>query len=281
VSRAMLRSAGGTALSLGRVQGRWALREPVAEVAEPEAVAKLFGALSGVRIIDFLDPAAQGGAVTAVEEAGFAPGEEPAAVLVLESDLRDAGDASSVLRRVLEVGRTADLAGRNVYARVRHEVHRGGNADVVFERLVVVSGEQLAGIAMDPAAYISRRSFASPPSEVGGVVLKDGEEVRRYERTLDGWQAVTAAGSAALSRADSEGLGALLQVVMQAPASRVVLAEATTEGVQIELLSLGGLPIGEALIVFREGFIVHSRGVARVHDAQASQGAARWLAGMR
>jgi hypothetical protein len=37
------------------VQGRWGLREPVQEVAEPEAVSKLLGVLGNILVMDFLD----------------------------------------------------------------------------------------------------------------------------------------------------------------------------------------------------------------------------------
>jgi hypothetical protein len=261
------------------VQGRWALREPVSEVAEPDAIAKLFSTLAGVRIVDFLDsPAAAGGGT---QGRGLGAEEQRTAVLVLESDLRDAGgSAGSVLRRTLEIGQTADLAGRNVYARVRQEVIGQSGAAVEFERVVVVAGEGLAGIAMDPATYISRRTFVVPATEVGGVVLKVGDRMRHYERTLDGWRVRIEDAAIPLERSDEEGLAALLNMVMQAPAARVRLAEAPADpAASVQVMTLGGSPIGEAVITAdgAGGISVHSRGVERVHDAGGVRGARRWL----
>jgi hypothetical protein len=283
VSRAVLQSGSGAAsgtLSIGRVQGRWAVREPVSEVAEPEAIARLFSSLSGVRVVDFLDSP-----TATAQRTGLSAEEQPTAVLALESDLRNAdGSSGGVMRLTVAVGQTADLAGQHVFAQVRQELVGRAGIEVMFERVVVVAGEGLASIVMDPAAYVSRRTFATPAADVGAVLLQFGDVERRYERTLDGWRLKAEEGLTPLNRGDEEGITALLNLVMQAPAAHVRLTEVVTAAdVSVEITTLGGSPIGAVMLVAREdgGLSVHSRGIERVHVAQEARGVLRWLAAAR
>lgn len=276
VSRARLESRSAASLMLARVQGRWALREPVQEVAEPEVVGRLFTSLANVRVMDFLDDG-----VERPGQGAFV--DNPAAVLILESEMRDhaaPGAPVAVLRRTLAVGTTADLAGRNVFARIRQEMQRGSETTIDFERTVIVSGELLAAVAMDPAAYIARQSFTMPPSDVGSAVIRMGDREHRYKRTLDGWRQETEEGARPLSREEAEGFAALLQLLLQAPAAHVVLREGTEGSIaSVELTTISGNPLGEAVIIpAGEGLGIQSRGVLRLHDAQASQGVLRWMA---
>jgi hypothetical protein len=277
VSRVLLQGSAGT-LSLARVQGRWALREPVAEFAEPESVSRLFAALAQVRIMDFLDSG------RSPERTGLGPEDEPVALLVLETDLRDAtlaGAPAPVLQRTLAAGQTADIAGRSIFARVREEV-LGGPDDRQgprFDRIMVVSAETLAGIAMDPAAYISRRSLQIPEGDIGFLtLLRDGSE-RSLRRTLDGWRE-SGRESVPLDRADAESLKALLALLTQSQAARVLLGDASEEGLSVRVTTLAGDPAGEFVLHIHDeagSISVWSRGVKREHELRGLEALAHWM----
>lgn len=273
VARATLQGTAGT-LSVGRVRGRWAVREPVSDFAEPDAISKLFSSLANVRIVDYLDigPPAQTGL------------DAPIAVLTLESDLREeaSGSPAAVVRHTLEVGHTADLAGTNVFARVRREVQDGQGRAVELDRIIIVSGEALAAIAMDPATYISRRALQHPPGDIGVLSVRIGSTSVNYERTLDGWRRETGnGGRSAAERREEDGINALLSMLTQVPASAVAVAQGQAPiAAEIELKSLGGLPLGEVRIVqdsVGNVLATVSGAVRREYDTRANQAVIQWL----
>jgi hypothetical protein len=208
------------------VQGRWALREPVQEPAEPDAVARLSTALGGVLVTDYLDAGAP-------EKTGV---EVPAAEVVVEADVRSADGSARVMRQVVRVGRAADLSGKGVYA----AVERAGAM-----RTVVLSSAALDAINPDPAAYVARRALGGAAADVGKLtVTVAGGAARPFQRTLDGW---TAAGDSA-GREDVQGIEAALKLLTEEKAQTVAIADEWPGGFaprgSIALESAGGTPMG-------------------------------------
>jgi len=230
-SRITLHGASGM-VSLARVQGKWALREPLAAPAEPETVAKLVSRLASVRIEEFL--------------AGAAPAEarleSPQARAVLESDVRDPGDAGKVMtvRRALSIGRAKDLASKSLYARIEGV----GPAP----RDVLISSATLAELTTDASAYLARATLAAPVSEIGSLTLTSPRGwSRRYTRTLDGWEMLATPGEAMAAKVPDRDavLNALLDV-LAGPCERLAIApgESTdAAAARLEIASVGGAPI--------------------------------------
>jgi hypothetical protein len=267
VSRAIMESSAGR-LAVSRVRGRWALAEPVSEPAEADAISKLFTAIANVRVMDFLDEGLP-------EELEL---DRPAGTLVLESDFRDGGGGpGAVLRRTLEVGRGTDLAGRNVFARATQELIGGSGTEVAFDRVVIVSGEALASIMMDPAVYISRRAAEVPAGELGRVAIDVDGSVKVFERTIDGW----VLEGELVGRGDAEGVTAVVKLLTEAAAGSVSLSVPSEAGTvaRVEVGTIGGTPAGEfALYAAADGgVVVVSRGVARVYDGSAAGAALKWI----
>lgn len=222
-SRIALSGPSGS-LSLARLQGRWTVREPVAAAAESDAIIHLTGALASVQVIDFLD----GGAPAAT---GL---DHPAATVILESDRRDpvTGQRQTITTR-LRVGQQADLGGKGMFAAIER--------DGASERILVVSGAQLASISTDPAAYVSHVALGASPGSIGSAVV--GE--RRYSRTLEGWSMASGKDEEQhpVSTHDAEALGAFLRWLTESRADQVRIDQAgkgAGPAVQVDIAGLDG-----------------------------------------
>lgn len=263
VSRVVLRGPSGS-VTLGRAQGRWSVREPIAAPADEGAVGRLLTTLSRVRIADFLD----GGAPA---DTGL---QSPSATATLESIERDARGAAVVHTQTLRVGRSADIAGTKIYV----EVERGTG-----RRVVAAAAESLATITTDPATYVSRQAAPGPASDVGLVTVGTA---RTFTRTLDGWSTTGADGSTAPAPApDAEGVTLVLRLLCEAPADQAMLnapAQAETRWT-VELASLGGTPIASVSIGVapgeqgRGGVVLRTGEVWRIYASPAAFEAVRWL----
>jgi hypothetical protein len=238
-SRISVRGHAGGEVSLARIQGRWALREPFAEPADPEAVHRLLALLAAVRVEDFCDSGAPA-------DTGL---DKPAATLIIETDSRDAAGRSTTMRQTVSVGRAADVAGRTVIARLE----RSGEA--AFADTVILHGEQLAAINADPMHYVARRALQADPSEVGQLsvrrVLVEGScAVVGFRRTLDGWETRCGEEAWRVASADDVKLATSLVDLLATTPAEMVTRRGTTEesaasaAATVEASSLGGTPIG-------------------------------------
>jgi len=285
IARITLKGQGG-AVVLARVQGRWGVREPVAEPAEPAAVVKLLSALQTVRVTDFLDAGTP-------EGTGL---ESPIAELSVESDSREGEGAQArvvTTRTSLAAGQAAEMGAKTVFARLSRS--RGGITE--YSRVVIVSGEVLAAITTDPASYFSRRALSAPEADVGGLVISpQAAAARTYRRTIDGWEADSSGVPATVSRADSEAIAALLGVVSQTPTDQVIYSESWPPALgpqaesravaAVEIHGAGGAPMatfGVSAAVLsangaREQMIIRSGQVWRVYAAEPSAAVLIWLA---
>lgn len=208
-------------IGLARVQGRWYLREPVAEAAEGEQVARLADALARVQITDFLD----GGAPA---QTGL---EAPLAIVTLEQDQRDpATGQSQTLKTSLRIGQPADMAAKGVFAAVT----RPGAP----ERIMVISAQPLEALPADASVYVSRAAVSRPAADVG--VVRVGSH--RFERTLNGWSS----GGAPVVPEDAAAVTELIAVLTEAKADKVVISPASgAKTVAVEVEGLSGDSIGK------------------------------------
>ena len=278
VSRLTL-TAGGKELAFGRVEGKWALMSPVAEVCEPDAIGRLFTLIGQASVVDFLDD----GPPT---ETGL---ESPVAVLTAESTHRDPTDPARVSTEVrsLEVGRIADMGGRNVFARLSGESQQPGSTGK-WRRVVVVNGQSLADISNEPSGYIARRTLQAPASEIGRLEVygKEGTGlVAALGRGLDGWSRLGGPGAKPLSSADAAMVQILLELLTTTPAESVLLTEPSngTPLVTLEIQSIGGMPFARVAVgQLPDGRLaLRSERVWRVYPAAlAGPGSAvQWLSG--
>ncbi len=282
VSRIRLRlgGEGGADLALGRIEGRWALTSPVAEPAEPDAVARLFRLIGDTGVVDFLDQGPPAGT-------GL---DTPAAVLVLESDHRDPSDPARVTtrQRTLEVGRISDISGRNVFARLSGQSGSRGGGSGAWSRVVVLNGQPLAEITTDPARYIARKALQTPAADIGRLVVTDETGQSRkggFTRSLDGWRRLDGAGlGLALAPADGPGLQAMLDILTAAQADAVLLRQPpdVTWAATIEVQSLGNMPLARVRLgVMGDGKgVLGDEGVWRVYPAAAVKGGLDWASGL-
>jgi hypothetical protein len=279
VSRLTLK-AGGKELAFGRVEGKWALMSPVAEACEPDALGRLFTLIGQASVVDFLDagPPAETGL------------DSPVAVLTAESTYRDPADPARVSTEVrsLEVGRMADMGGRNVFARLSGETLAPGSTGK-WRRVVVVNGQPLSEISNDPASYIARRCLQTPSSEIGRLEVygKEGTGlVAALERGLDGWSRLGGPESKPLTGAEAASLQGLLDLLTQTPAEAVQLSEPAGVATlaTLEVQSIGGMPFARVSVgQLADGRpVLASERVWRVYPAAAAGpgSAIQWLAGL-
>jgi hypothetical protein len=260
--------SGAAGVSLARLQGRWVVREPVSEAAEPEAVTRLAAALASVQILDFLD----GGAPGAMDL------DAPAAVITLEWDRRDAQTGkSSTIRSSLKIGAPSGVSSKGVFA----SLARPG----VPERTVVVSAEPLAGLSPDPASYIARRAVSVPSAEIAAVTIGD----RRFARSLNGWQTPGRDGGLAIpvSPSGAESIGALLKLLTESPAQALSLdPPLENAGVPVELRTLGDVALPPLAVSLETDVATHapvlllqSGHVARRYTGKDAAALWPWISG--
>jgi hypothetical protein len=274
-SRVTIKAHTGTTLTLARIQGKWALREPVSEPADADAVNHLFQTLAAARITDFCDKGPP--SVTGLDN--------PIAMLTVESDFRDpAGGAASTVKQSLTVGQAADIAGKTVVVRLDQAVQGTGIPADNYSEVVIASAEHLAAINTDPMAYISKQAVQTPAAEIGKVVIKRQNvepAMTTFSRSLDGWEVAEGdAKSAAATVADTAMLSALLDLLSTTPCEKASLREGTAESpvASIDILSLGGTPVGSVGVAIQGTKLsLLNEKVRREYAAAAVKGVAEWL----
>lgn len=171
-------------LALGKTDGRWSLREPVAAPADPSAVQALVAELSRVHVADFLDAGA-GTTPTGLEK--------PEARLAVEID-----------RRTMEPGKnepTIKTGGVEIAIGLPAESSRGRVfASINGERVVLVDANALARISMDATAYIWPHPTRLAGADIGTVVLDrtdtpNGAGSKAFNRSLARWTQLRPDGS--------------------------------------------------------------------------------------
>lgn len=262
-SRITMKAQGGNAISLGRVQGKWALREPVAAPADAEEINKLVATLGKVQIVDFCD---KGGPV----QTGL---ENPTATLVVETDGRDASGAMTTIKQTLTVGQAADMAGQTMVARLERTATGKGAG---YTLVVIVAGEGLAAINTNPAAYVSKRAIQVGVEDVGQIEENpDPDHLTTHKRLVDGWQSIFTEGRYnPTSAADVQRIGALLDLLAVTPAETVAIESPPVSAklTWIRLQTLGGDLLAEVALQAKDSRItVYSDGMKRVYPVGAGK----------
>lgn len=165
-------------LSLGRIDGRWSLREPVAAPADQAAVQSMLNTLAGAEIAEFIDDGAPG------IDTGVRQPQSKVAIEIDRNDPAAASDRPTVTteRHTLDIGGRADAAGERVFALIDGE------------RLVKLNAVSLSKLTLDPGAYLAPHPTTVTAAQVGMVVLErldaNGiatDEGRILKRSLDRW----------------------------------------------------------------------------------------------
>lgn len=245
VSRVRLESS-NKVLSLGRIEGRWSLREPVASPADQAAVQAMLATLAGAEIAEFIDDGAP----------GIATGiEQPQSKVVMEFDRRDPADTSdrpavNTTRHTLDIGSRADAAGERLFALIDGE------------RLVKLNAVSLSKLSLDPGAYLAPHPTSVSAAQVGMMVLErlDAKGVptddgRILKRSLDRWVDLGHDGGEApkaLPDDEVKDIAAALAFLSGGdaagavrPETRLDPPEAYRAGARISLRSLDDAPLAE------------------------------------
>lgn len=268
-SRITMKAQGGNAISLARVQGKWALREPVAAPAEADEINKLIGVLGKVQIVDFCDkgpPAATGL-------------ENPNATLVIETDERDASGALTTIKQTLTVGQAADMNQETMVARLERTVSGKGPG---YAMVVIVGGEGLAAINTNPATYVSKRAIQVEAKEVGQVEYYfsrkgDVDCWPRYRRTQDGWEERCGESPwKPMGLTQVKWLDAQLDLFANKSAQLVSIETLPTVDCQrFMLFTLAGAPLGEVQMTMKDNKVqVYSDGMKREYPPGPGTGLA-------
>ncbi len=245
VSRVRLESS-NKVLALGRIDGRWSLREPVAASADHSAVQAMLGTLASAEIFEFIDDGAPG-IRTGVEQ--------PKSKVAVEIDRREpgAGDEQprvNTKRHTMDIGGPADGTGEKVFALIDGE------------RLVKLNAVSLSKLTLDPGAYLSPNPTSVTAAQVGMIVLErldasgaptdDGRILKRsMERWVDLGQ-MEGDAPKALTDEEVKDIGAALAFLSAdsaagetKPEVRLDAPEGYRAGARISLRSLDDAPLTE------------------------------------
>jgi hypothetical protein len=264
---------------LGRVAGRWALREPVAAPADDASVQALLKNLSAVHIARFLD---------GPPDPAAAHFDVPVATAMLSSERRaPVGDGfeTFMTTRTLTVGGPASIDGKELYARVDRVASRSsGPEPAPSTTFVTIGRESVQAISMDATAYLTAAAVPVPSGEVGSIAISGPGITGGFTRSIDGWGPDAPPGGPG----DPERVAALVKLLCeQAPESRTVHPEPLDAPVSITLGSLGGNPLGEVLVGLQpaggdatpgaESLVIISGEVGRQYDPAPWREVVGWL----
>lgn len=245
VSRIRLESS-NKVLGIGRIDGRWSLREPIAASADQSAVQAMLGTLAGVEIVEFIDDGAPG-IPTGVEQ--------PRSRVQIELDRNNPSAADDrptieTSRHTFDIGGLADGTGERVFALIDGQ------------RLVKVNAVNLSKLSLDPGAYLSPHPTSVTAAQVGMLVLErldaggvPTEDGRILKRSLDRWVdlgQIEGDAPKAVSDDELKDIAAALAFLTgaDAPAARrpetsLDAPEAYRAGARISLRSLDDAPLSE------------------------------------
>lgn len=174
-------------LALARVGGTWSMREPIAARAEPNAVAQLIDAISGLSVQRFADDVRG-----TPESFGL---DEPRLRFTLEADRRratsDGGTSVSTQVRELFVGGIADAAGERLYAAPDRD------ASLLLEVPTILLNETL----LPTHVFAANTAAETRPIDVSMLIVKGGEQSESafgslgFRRDVEGWQAMNGDGA--------------------------------------------------------------------------------------
>ncbi|GIW74843.1 MAG: hypothetical protein KatS3mg103_1365 [Phycisphaerales bacterium] len=203
---------GQARLELASVDGRWAMRQPVATRADESAVGSLLEALARLRVERFDEPP---------PPAGTDLGQ--AVRIELEADALEPVQGEPVRtadRLVVTLLGAADTAGRLTLAgaqRVRQRRQAGQPEEDLGTAYVALDAASLQGVSLRPRNFVAPTAIAGDASMIATLTL-DG---RTYARTSDGWSA----DGMPVDQAQAHTLSALAVLLAQQPMTGVELTD--------------------------------------------------------
>lgn len=200
--------AGGSAIALAKLDGRWWMRRPINAPASEGGVAQLLGALSDVRIVRFEDASSHDLAAMGLTR--------PVLSVSVETDVRTADERGEVrvstVARELHIGGPADPKGDSRFASA------DGDGSVLF----VVPSASVSALPLAPRNLLHPMVASFSPSEVHTIQLTDATaqagsagSQRALRRGQGGWTTVNPDGSA--SATDSQPADELLEFLVSRP----------------------------------------------------------------
>jgi hypothetical protein len=262
-------SGTNSGLSLIRVQGKWGLRVPFQEPADPESLSRLFTILSSVKIVDFCDQAPP-------THTGL---DAPIATLELMAGLLSQSDrAKHEHRWALSVGAAAGIADNTFVAQVTHNDST---------QVVIVAGEQLAAISTDPLQYVSRQPLRVEPTDVGNIVIKSPDsqlpcQRAEFRRTLEGWESRCELNDwKPAPKSDAQAAEALIELCTTTLPDRLELRskrQVSGAVATVEVNTAGGTPLGTfSILIDGTRLTIMNDNVFRDYAAGAGKTVAEWL----
>jgi hypothetical protein len=254
--------SGETAITLGKVRGRWGMTAPMRERCDEARVNAVLRTMSGIEFVRFA-----GDDEVDVEAA-------PSAAL----DITMVRQGETLRQRFAVLG-AADIGGEHVFVSVSLE----RNGVVWAGATGVVKRETLDEIPLAAEWYASRRTWDAAPADVARVwISRVGEPATppllpdpemnadaTLERTIDGWAGPDMMKGALYERASE----ALLAQLCDVDAAEVgpELPEGYTPIALVQIGGRDGLPVGVAEIGVAETeggqvAIVRSGHLNRVYD---------------
>ena len=242
---------------LGKVEGKWAVIDPIACPAETDSVRKLIATLSELTIDTFFDDELPPSDTTGLME--------PIARIVIETDRSVTDGAGGTPRVVTEtrevlVGKPSQATLQRRYASLSKD-----------GPVVTINSASLTQETFMPTRYVLARAIDGTIGDIGGVVMEPAQAAqspavddapttpvsppsaataplfptRVYKRALDKWEEFAGGQQTVLPDEDAKQVNELLsffageaprQIDLKAP-------EGWTERGTLRLLSLGGGPL--------------------------------------
>lgn len=149
-----IRIVGGTSggVALGKIEGKWGLREPVGAPADAPAIQRLLSVLENIRVVRFFDDG-----VISASNAGL---ESPVARVLIGTDAPGNSDAAAAQIELL-VGGSADPQNKTRY------VSRGTSGAIVS-----VETDTLSRISTNPEDFIAGQITTLSAPDIGLIMFK-------------------------------------------------------------------------------------------------------------
>jgi hypothetical protein len=145
----------GKPLVLGKVEGKWSVREPVQAPADPAAIQRLLANLGHISVADFLDDGVTG-STTGLDK--------PAGTITIEADRRSMPQGAtepkiSTDTVTLAVGGAADSAVTRLFCSIN-----GG-------RIVLLNSGAIRDIGTDASTVIWPHPLREAPADIGRIAI--------------------------------------------------------------------------------------------------------------
>ena len=231
---------GERAIALSRVQGRWALTEPLPAPVHPNAASRLLDAWSGLEVTAL-------GVLDRTPAEPVPPGVEPVqrrdlgpvlASLSIEQDsIIGNGDRVTSLESSVQIRRYGDDAAVVLFGQTGASL--------------LIAPPDVEALVPTADSLLARTAVQANPREVGALVVRSGARSRRFTHTLGRWVEAVEPSSG------DEALAArtLVELLTSVEAAAELVPQAPPHGAlgSIEVFDVSGLRLAELAIVGGKG----------------------------